>query len=375
MKVYYIDPQSYNNPSLYDYSLLTNIERQHIDITYYYSDLYQLPQLPADKNCCIFHYSHKNGLKKSISYIKSIYHLLLDVLSQKPNLVHIQWIKLWEIDYIFLWFLKRMGIKTIFTAHNLLPHVTKKGDATKYKLYYRLVDTIIVHNQRTKEEMIEQMGIDTSKIHVIFHGVSDTNFKESQIEQRAAELREQIGIQREQLVFSCLGIQKTYKGTDLVIDLWANDARFANNPNCILLIVGKNCGVDYSKLANIKNVYIEDAMISDLDFQAYLQLSSVVLLPYLKISQSGILFSAIQRNTPVLVGEVGGLSEPLRFGKIGWNMGIVNKEHLHDAMSYLLDHPEEISKIKSDTKEFQKVCKQYDWETIGKNTSDLYKTI
>lgn len=371
MKIFYIDPQSYNNLSLYDKSLLSAVKGHHV--TYYYSSLYQYKDLPGDVNKCYFSYSNKkSSLSKALSYTLSIMRLTVDVLVHRPEIVHVQWLRLWYIDYLFAMLLKFLRIRVIFTAHNILPHVQHPSDKQQYRKYYHLVNDIIVHNVRTRDELSDMMGIDKSKIHVIHHGVFDSDVSCTDAARRAGELRNQLGILPNQIVFSCLGVQKPYKGTEMVVKVWAESEKLRNSDECFLIIAGRNHGLDYSPLKGMSNVYILDDMLTDLDFEAYLQLSSVVLLPYLCISQSGLLFSAVNRNTPSLVTDVGGLTEPLAYGKIGWNIGSPSESSLKNEMLRLLDNKEEIAKMKNNSDEYDKVRKMYSWSNIGKQTSELY---
>lgn len=373
MKVYYIDPQSYNNLSLYDYSLLNNVNGH--ELTYYHSDQYQLDKLPGSLQRCRFHYNtKKNAISKAFSYTCSIVSVFFDVLKEHPDVVHIQWIRLWCIDYIFAWLLLRFGVRVIFTAHNVLPHVAKPSDEVHFRKYYRLVSDIIVHNSRTKDELIDHMGVVQDKIHVIFHGVMDSGIAQSDIDRRCEELKKELAISDSDVVFSCLGVQKAYKGTTDVIDVWSKSS-LSNNKNARLLIIGRNHGLDYSPVASFHNVYIKDEMISDLDFEAYLQLSSVVLLPYRNISQSGLLFSAVNRYSLSLVTDVGGLAEPLKYGKVGWNIGKPDKEVLCREMLRLAESKQEIDAMKSDKSQFDKVRSMYSWKEIGSMTSALYNCV
>ena len=69
----------------------------------------------------------------------------------------------------------------------------------------------------------------------------------------------------------------------------------------------------------------------------------MTLLPYRRISQSGVLFTALQLGVPVLVSDVGGLTDPLRYGAVGWSIGEPSVQSLSDAMVYLAEHPTELS--------------------------------
>lgn len=371
MKVYYIDPQSYNNLSTYDYALLSHVGGH--DITYYHSDLYQHGTLPVSKGRCYFSYSSKkNKAARTASYVRSILRIMADALRERPDVIHIQWIKFWPVDYLFARTMRRAGIRVLFTAHNVLPHVHKASDFRQYRRYYGVVSGIIVHSKRTKEELIGLMGVPEDKVSVIFHGVLESNVCREEVEKKCQDLREALAIRQGDVVFSCLGVQKPYKGTELVIRTWLEHAEFRDNPHFRLLIVGKNFGIDYAPLRQCRNVFVLDEMIPDLDFEAYIRLSSVLLLPYLKISQSGLLFSAVCHHVPVLVSDIGGLTEPLEFGKIGWSMGQPSAESLARTMLWLARHPGEIEATRKSAGEFEKVRRAYGWEAIGEATARLY---
>ena len=106
------------------------------------------------------------------------------------------------------------------------------------------------------------------------------------------------------MVFSSLGIQTHYKGVDLIVKVWAENTALRDNPDCMLLLIGRNRHIDYSPLSTCRNVFILDEMISDIDFQGYLHLSSLLLLPYRRISQSGVLLTAIGVGGATVIGAV-----------------------------------------------------------------------
>lgn len=373
MKVYYIDPQSYNNLSLYDLSLLKNVK--DVKVTYYYSDLYQLEEFPNAQCKCRFHYSRKKGVAKVCSYVWSICRIFFDVLMERPDVVHVQWIRIWHVDYLFAFLIRALGVKVVHTAHNILPHLRRRKDEFHYPKYYRLVDAVIVHNERTRQDMVRQMQVPLDKIHVIRHGVLQNPIPNDSVMKRSAELRKHLGFDAHTIIFSSLGVQKSYKGTDDVIKAWMGCPELRDNAMCHLLIGGRNHDIDYSQLEGCSNATTIESMLSDLDFEALLELTDVLLLPYRAISQSGLIFSAINRQVPVLVTDIGGLGEVLLQGNIGWNIGQPSVEELRRKMVWLVAHPEEIDFVRQQSSEFEKLQKVYSWEDIGSKTVALYQDL
>ncbi len=373
-KLFYIDPQSYNNLSIYDYSLLGGID--DCNITYYHNRQYQCKKIPNATHKSIFSYSQKkSNVTKSLSYICSISSIVRDITREKPDIVHIQWLRLWIIDILFAIFIRMIGCKLIFTAHNTLPHNPHKGDKTKYKLYYKIASAIIVHTQRTKRELTQDFGVKADKINVIPHGILDNNITNERVGARCDELRRKLSIHPGDVVFSCLGYQYKYKGISLVVDAWEKSLRLNGDSQCHLLIVGKNRDVEedvLNKARTFRNAFVLDEQLDDLDFDAYLKLTSVVLLPYISISQSGLMFSAMCSNTPILVSDIGGLTDPLHYAKVGWCFGEPTMENLREKMEWLADNPHEIEDIRNDHKAFDQIRDVYSWSRISAMTSQLY---
>ena len=372
-KLFFIDPQSYNNLATYDRSLLEGFKKYSV---YFFGNTLYKEYIPDNVAFFpIFSYStKKSNFTKVISYVQSLRYIMKAIIREKPSCVHIQWLRLWEIDFWFIKWLQRRDIKVIFTAHNLLPHDSGDKYRQKYLKYYRTIDHIIVHTSDTKHKLITDFEICPDKISVIRHGILKSTLDGKSISNCQLKLKSELNIEN-QLVFSSLGFQSLYKGTDNIIEAWTSSKQLYDNPNLILLIAGKNVNVDYSKISHIKNVRIIDDMVTDVEFSALVNLSSVVLLPYRTISQSGLLLTAISQNKPVIVSNAGGLSEPLEIAKIGWNIGPSSANELSMLMIHLSENPDEILAVTNDYQGFETIKTVYSWEHIATETERVYETL
>lgn len=369
----YIDPQSYNNLSLYDKGVLMNFEKNKV--AFFGSILWDCPVMNNVESFMWFKYNkYSNPILKGISYFVSILKIIKYIKSNKPKLVHIQWTRLMPLDTLFIYYLKKIHIKTVFTAHNVLPHDSGEKYFEQFKKYYGLVDKIIVHSTKTKHEIIDLFSIEPSKVDVIPHGIIKMDGNAPLIKNRVEELRKEHSL-LDKKIFSSLGVQSIYKGVDHLINVWGQNKDYFEQHNCHLLIVGKNSGIDYGPLNGNKNVTIVDEKISNLDFLSFIRLSDVILLPYIKISQSGVLFSAIDNNVPVMVSDVGGLKEPLQYGKVGWCIGDPTEENIRKVLMYLAQNPQEIQNVKNDVAAFDAVKNIYSWDKISSMTETLYKSL
>jgi glycosyltransferase involved in cell wall biosynthesis len=285
----------------------------------------------------------------------------------KPEIIHIQWIKFWLIDLTFLFFLKIRKINVVYTAHNLLPHNRNKFDFIKYKIYYNFIDDIIVHSHDTKIKFKTNFNL-IKNIHVIRHGILDVNISTNDISLIKTRISEKLEL-KNKVVFSVLGFQDYYKGCDIVRDMWSQQSFFFENDNFQLIIWGKNKGIDYSILSNYMNVNIRDEYISNEEFISIIQLSSVILMPYRNISQSGLLLTAMNEGIPIIVSKSGGLSEVIKYGDVG---EVMNNLSPTDLMLTIQKFINNYNNRFYNYTEFLKVKKEFSWNKISLKTEFLY---
>ena len=142
--IFYIDQQSYGNLSVYDYSLLSRIDRS-VEIHYFCNKLYDAGMLEQNIHYHkIFKYSGKQGLAKKVSYTLSVLQLLFFILLYAPKVIHQQWIKATFLDLMIWKISKRFfNTKIIYTAHNVLPHIGTVKSNEEYRKVYSLCDVTV----------------------------------------------------------------------------------------------------------------------------------------------------------------------------------------------------------------------------------------
>ena len=371
-KIFYIDPQSMNNLSEYDYSVTKEID---CEIIYLCSKYYDYKINPKLKYIYVFKYNYiKNVFQKSLSYVISLIYIAILIIKYKPVLVHIQWFKIPKLDYLFWKVVKKIfRIKIIHTAHNVLPHNTGNTYHDIYrKIYKNLSDKIIVHSTNTQEELCGLFHIEKEKVAIIRHGLLKMKYNEFEYKKqfRNSPLYEII---QDKIVFTSLGEQSYYKGSDLIIKTWLKTPQLNQSDKCVLVMAGKFDKIDYKKIENHKNVFIKNQRISNEEYMFWLKHTDAYLLPYRIISQSGALLTALSEHLPVITTNVGGISEPISIANIGWNIGDAKIENLQKTLLNILHSPEEILNIKKDDEGWKKIEKFYDWRKISKETELLYK--
>lgn len=369
-KLVFVDPQSYRNLSMYDYSLLKGMKEHKI--IYCCNKQYDGPLLENVEFHPIFSYRQDmNPLAKIISYFCSLITLVSILKTEKPDVLHIQWWKQWDLDYLFLSIYKRYAKQLVFTAHNLVPH--DSGDSMKIKCmkYYHKVDKIIVHDKNSKKELIKDFHIVADKIAVIAHGILDFSVDEEDVKTIMDEVAAKYSL-KDKLVFATMGGQSAYKGTDLICEAFLSSEALKNNNDVFLIIAGVGNIATPDRFEGCNNVWIANYSLTDSEFQAIMRLADVMLLPYRKISQSGVLLTTIQNQTPFAVTPIGGLADPLDIAPVGWIVSSPTIERVRECMEKLAGDIPQTKAVKSNQQNWDLVKEKYNWDKISIQTEKFY---
>lgn len=357
---------SYNNLSIYDRSLLNNVK--NIEKIYLCNTKLEFENFEKTIIKKIYNYSDKKGILKILSYVWSQLLFLLFFFKNNIDLIHVQWIKLPYFDYFLYKTLKKiLKVKIIFTAHNILPHDTGLKYKNIYKRIYTIADKIIVHSLKTKEEIVNEFEISEDKIKVIHHGLLD--IKKDSVGEEKLNIRK-----GDEKIYSFIGYLNEYKGIDFLVDAWKESEILKNNKGIRLIIAGKG-NVDFKGIEEIENVTIINRFLEDFELDSIIKETDLFILPYRKISQSGVLLSILNERKPILVSGEGGLTDPFEFGKVGWIMEEKSSKNLKACLEKISFASNELEAIKKNDDIWQKIADNYDWQKIGEKTEKLYEEV
>ncbi|MFD2607304.1 glycosyltransferase [Euzebyella marina] len=357
---------SYNNLSVYDYSLISNIKNYQVE--YFCSSKYDYEEKNLNTNK-IYHYSSKKGILKILSYLKSQFLLYRKIkLNQdKIRAIHFQWLKIPHLDFLLLKMISKKS-EIILTAHNILPHGSGNKYRSIYKKIYHKVDRLIVHTNETKNDLVDLFEVPTNKIHVVPHGILDVldQTENNRVLESAKMFNDLYGLNNK-TVFSSLGSISSYKGIDIIINTWKKK-ELINRDDVVLLIAGSGKNEKLLELKGVNNAIVINRFLSSHEFLACVRMSDFILMPYTKISQSGILLTAIGEKKRVIVSNVGGLTEPFEIGEIGYVLDKVNSDSLGRAILRAIDEKDNYP----DESVWTRLFKYYDWSNIGRKTELVY---
>ncbi len=169
---------------------------------------------------------------------------------------------------------------------------------------YRRADQVIVHGQQLKQVVVDELRIPEPIVHVIPHlALGD---------QAAHSL-----VQEEEQLLLFFGRIWDYKGLRYLIQ--AEPLITASLPNVKIMIAGRGDDLEhYRKLmVHPEQFIIDNEYIPDDKVAALFRRASVVVLPYIEATQSGVIPLAYTFGKPVVATTVGSLPEMVDHGQTG----------------------------------------------------------
>jgi glycosyltransferase involved in cell wall biosynthesis len=303
----------------------------------------------------------------------------------KPKLFHILWnnkFHLLDCTVLMLYY-RLLGKKIVFTAHNVNAGKRDSNDSwlnrISLKIQYRLSDHIFVHTNGMKNEMISEFCIPESKVSVIPFGINNTVPNTSL---SSAQARRQLGISETDKALLFFGNIAPYKGLEYLIA--AFNELLKRDRSYRLLIVGKPKGpesywdevqrtIASSGLGNRVIEKIE--YIPDEETELYFKAADVLILPYVHVFQSGVLFLGYSFGLPAIAADVGNLTEEIIEGETGF----VFRPHDSSDLARKVDtyfNSELFRTLESRRAHIKEYANQrYSWDKVAAITATVYSQL
>jgi len=283
----------------------------------------------------------------------------------KPDVVHLQ-LGGFTIDFLvflFCKFVKKYPLVTTF--HDVKPHLGEKSLMVSYFRHWmrKYSDEIIVHGEKLKEQMINEYSLPSEKVHAIHIG-------EHQVAPFKRYERQDIKEDGNLILF--FGRIYEYKGLEYLIKAEAMITKKVPNARIVIAGAGKNFRKYEEMIGNRKDKFIvHNYLISYKEGAELFQRCSVVVLPYIDASQSGVVPTAYSFKKPVVVTDVGSISEVVDEGKTGFVVPPRDSQALAEAVIRLLKD----KRLRKEMGEnaYNKLKNDFSWGRIAKRTIEVYE--
>jgi len=258
--------------------------------------------------------------------------------------------------------------KVISILDNVLPHEKRPGDTMFTRYFVKGCDAFVYMSKTVGEDLRQ---FDTTKPAVFNpHPIYDNYGPPLPREEAVQALN--LDPDRRYVLF--FGFIREYKGLDLLLEA-LQDARIRELP-FQLIIAGEFYDDKAKYLQIIRDNQLEDRIIhidkfiSNQDVNKYFSAVDLVIQPYKHATQSGVTQIAYQYEKPMVVTDVGGLSEIVTDGRTGYVVD-TTPAAIAEAIRDFFEHRRGA--------EFQphlrEEKKRFTWEALYRTLMQLYQRI
>jgi glycosyltransferase involved in cell wall biosynthesis len=296
---------------------------------------------------------------------------------------------LWEnkfefIDRVLLLSLYRLlGKRIVLTAHNVNKRERDGNDSAlnriTLRIQYRLADHIFVHTAAMKRQMQDDFSIPNEKITVIPFGINDTVPTTALT---GLEARQQLRLSATDKVLLFFGNIAPYKGLEHLAAAFAQVAR--EDPDLRLVIVGRPKGdpaywggIHHFLSANnlLDRTVTRIEYVPDAETEIFFKAADVLVLPYLHIFQSGVLFLGYNFGLPTVASDVGALKEEVVEGETGFICRPGDAADLAATIGafFASDLFHNLERRRQRIRDY--AVERYSWSKVAAVTEDVYEQI
>ncbi len=204
-------------------------------------------------------------------------------------------------DIIALRILRFYGLKIIGLVHDI-EHLAAKGDQYRGEILSSFCDKIMVHNAFSKTELLRLHPRLHTKIKIIPH----MNFHNLPQGKNKYLLRKKWGLCEKRTYLLFFGQIKDAKGLDILLHAMPKVKERVD-----LIIAGKIWQTNFNKYQQIINehklksrvtTYLR--FITDMERDELFTASDIIVLPYKKIFQSGVMQVAMSYKLPIIASNI-----------------------------------------------------------------------
>jgi glycosyltransferase involved in cell wall biosynthesis len=309
--------------------------------------------------------------QRGLRYVSGSLHALIGarIAGSRVAHFHIFHVRVLELFNVFL--AKLLLIRVVITAHDVEAF---RGEWSGIKPWvYRLADCVIAHNAVSKRELVRVLGISERKIHVIPHG---NYLGHLGAVPTAGSARARLDLPPDAQVLLFFGQIKEVKGLDLLLNALATVKGMA--PEVYLMVAGKMWGQDFAPYqSQIKRLGLDGhcvahiRYIADDEVATYYAAADLVVLPYRRIYQSGVILMAMSYGKPVLASDLDGMKEVIEDKVNGFLFRAGDAADLARQLLAALADPAGMQRVAA--KGLELMHDDYGWERIGQLTADCYR--
>jgi glycosyltransferase involved in cell wall biosynthesis len=324
-----------------------------------------------------------DSLLRKVSRVLLFYvRLIRYAATAKPRIFHILWNNKFDsFDRTLLTLYYRLlGKRIVLTVHNV--NAAKRDSKDTFfnrltlRIQYRLADQLFVHSEKMKLELVEEFGVQASRVTGIPFGINNSVPNTAVT---AHEARQRLGIRDDEKTILFFGNIAPYKGLEYLVSAFRQI--HARGKDYRLIIAGrpKNCENYWTPVREAiredvqsGRILLRADFIPDEETEVYFKAADVLVLPYRHIYQSGVLFLGYSFGLPVLAADVGSLKDEIVEGHTGYVFRPEDPSDLAVMVEkyFTSELYADLSRRRQEIQDY--AAKRYSWSRVGQMTMSVY---
>ena len=348
----------------YDLGLCRGLNAAGCQVSYYTCDETVLKDMPELRFYPVFRgiYGASHPVIRAARYVVGALKAYARIVREHDMLCHLHVFHGSMPELLLIALSKLCGKKVVLTVHDVESFAGPVGPNRRIvSEAYQAADWLIAHNEISKAELIATLGVSANKISVIPHG----NFLHTlDIIPERQEAKNSLEIEQSARVILFFGHIKQVKGLDLM--LAAMPGIVASVQDARLLIAGRPWKSDFSTYeAQMARLGIEPycrchiGFVPDDQVATYFAAADLVVLPYRRIYQSGVILQAMSYGKAVVVSDLAGMTEIVRNGVNGYTFPSDDIQRLSEAIIRALSDDAERNSMAANGLEY--IRRYHDW--------------
>jgi D-inositol-3-phosphate glycosyltransferase len=244
-------------------------------------------------------------------------------------------------------------------------------------------DAIISSSQEEKTHLIEEYGLPSSKIKVIYPGVNDKIF----FPDRSMRIDQEIKRRESDFIFLYTGRVEPVKGLDNLIEAWHLLKK--HHPEMyerarLVIIGGGRRNHDFEKnpeIRKLQSIICRKSLQERIIFlgsrpqrklRCYFSAADAVIMPSLYESFGLVAVEALACGTPVIVSRIGKIKSIVTNGENGFSCSPDNPEALADSLA---SFPKKRKHLHSSRRIRTDIIRKFSWENTAAETYALFSRL
>jgi len=263
--------------------------------------------------------------------------------------------------------LRKRGVRAISILDNVIPHEKRPGDDMLLRFFLRQNDGFVVMSETVKRDLL------SIRPDAVYERLEHPLYDHFGASIPRAEARHRLGIGADEKILLFFGFIRGYKGLDIILK-----ALPLLPPDYRLVIAGEVYG-SFSEYDDIIREYgLEDRIhrhvryISDAEVPQFFCASDLCVLPYRSATQSGIIPIAYHFDLPVVITDVGSLTEMVQ----PYDTGLIAQEATPAAIAErILQFFNEPGRRELCAANIAKYKERHSWDSLAGGIGRLYERL